>query len=81
MCNISQVLYHFYPITKSYKYVIIETRSDIMKYYAVKKGRHPGIYNTWEECQNEVNQFKNAQFKSFTSKEEAWNYLKYSKNS
>lgn len=29
-----------------------------MKYYAVKKGRHPGIYNTWEECQNEVNQFK-----------------------
>ena len=38
-----------------------------MKYYAVKKGRHPGIYNTWEECQNEVNQFKNAQFKSFTS--------------
>ena len=25
-----------------------------MKYYAVKKGRHPGIYNTWEECQNEV---------------------------
>lgn len=46
-----------------------------MKYYAVKKGRHPGIYNTWEECQNEVNQFKNAQFKSFTSKEEAWNYL------
>ena len=23
-----------------------------MKYYAVKKGRHPGIYNTWEECQN-----------------------------
>ena len=47
-----------------------------MKYYAVKKGRHPGIYNTWEECQNEVNQFKNAQFKSFTSKEEAWKYLK-----
>ena len=46
-----------------------------MIYYAVKKGRHPGIYNTWEECQNEVNQFKNAQFKSFTSKEEAWNYL------
>lgn len=22
-----------------------------MKYYAVKKGRHPGIYTTWKDCQ------------------------------
>ena len=76
MCNISQVLYHFYPITKSYKYVIIDTCSDIMKYYAVKKGRHPGIYNTWEECQKEVDHFKDAKFKSFDSKKEALAYLK-----
>ena len=41
-----------------------------MKYYAVKKGRHPGIYNTWEECQKEVDHFKDAKFKSFDSKKE-----------
>lgn len=22
-----------------------------MKYYVVRKGRNPGIYLTWEECQ------------------------------
>ena len=47
-----------------------------MKYYAVKKGRHPGIYNTWEECQKEVDHFKDAKFKSFDSKKEALAYLK-----
>ena len=25
-----------------------------MKYYAVKKGRHPGIYTTWKDCQKEI---------------------------
>lgn len=47
-----------------------------MKYYAVKKGRHPGIYTTWKDCQKEVDYFKDAKFKSFDSKEEALAYLK-----
>lgn len=37
----------------------------VKKYYAVKKGRHPGIYKTWAECQKEVNGYPNAKFKSF----------------
>ena len=45
-----------------------------MKYYAVKKGRHLGIYTTWKECQKEVNHFKDAKFKSFDSKKEALAY-------
>ena len=47
-----------------------------MKYYAVKKGRHPGIYTTWKDCQKEVDHFKDAKFKSFYSKKEALAYLK-----
>ena len=47
-----------------------------MKYYAVKKGRHPGIYTTWIDCQKEVDHFKDAKFKSFDSKKEALAYLK-----
>ena len=47
-----------------------------MKYYAVKKGRHPGIYTTWKDCQKEVDHFKDAKFKSFDSKKEVLAYLK-----
>ena len=45
------------------------------KYYAVKIGRKPGIYHTWEECQKQINHFKAAKFKSFTSKDDAKLYL------
>ncbi|QQK79428.1 viroplasmin family protein [Salicibibacter cibi] len=41
------------------------------KYYVVWKGRNPGIYQSWAECQEQVNGYKGARFKSFTSKEEA----------
>ena len=47
-----------------------------MKYYAVKKGRHPGIYTTRKDCQKEVDHFKDAKYKSFDSKKEALAYLK-----
>lgn len=47
-----------------------------MKYYAVKKGRHPGIYTTWKDCQKEIDHFKDAKFKSFDAKKEALAYLK-----
>lgn len=45
------------------------------KYYAVKIGRKPGIYQTWDECQKQIHHFKNAKFKSFTSKDDAYNFL------
>ncbi|MDO4594008.1 MAG: ribonuclease H family protein [Tissierellia bacterium] len=46
-----------------------------MKYYAVKKGRSPGIYKTWDQCQKEVIGFKGAIFKSFKNYEEAYNFI------
>lgn len=46
-----------------------------MKYYAVRKGRNTGVYNTWEECKEQVYEFENAEYKSFSTLEEAENYL------
>lgn len=44
-------------------------------YYAVTKGRSLGIFNTWEECSVQVNEFKGAQFKKFPTYKEAYQYL------
>ncbi len=41
------------------------------KYYVVWKGRHPGIYLKWEECQKQIANFPGAQYKSYRTKEEA----------
>lgn len=45
------------------------------KYYAVRKGKCPGIYNTWDDCKSQVNGFSGAEYKSFTLKEEAEEYI------
>ena len=52
----------------------------VKKYYAVKKGRHPGIYKTWTECQKEVNGYPNAKFKSFLTLEGANEWLQTTGN-
>ncbi len=44
-------------------------------FYAVKNGRHPGIYKTWAECQREVQGFAGALFKGFVTRVEAETYL------
>ena len=46
-----------------------------MKFYAVKKGRQPGIYTTWPDAQKQVQGFSGAKYKSFTSQEEALAYM------
>lgn len=38
-----------------------------MKYYAVKKGRKPGVYKTWDEAKKQVDGFSNAEYKSFNN--------------
>lgn len=40
-------------------------------YYAVKKGKMIGIYNTWKECEEQVKGYSGAEYKKFTKKEEA----------
>ena len=44
------------------------------KYYAVVKGRKPGIYTTWGECKKQVWKYKNSMFKGFYTMEEARKY-------
>lgn len=46
------------------------------KYYAVKKGKKPGIYNNWQTCKENVYGFSGAVYKSFQTLEEAQAYIK-----
>lgn len=45
------------------------------KFYAVKKGRKTGIFFSWAECEEQVKGFKGALYKSFSTMEQAENYL------
>ena len=47
-----------------------------IKFYTVWKGRQPGIYKSWDECQQQIKGFEGAQFKSFESSAEAEQALK-----
>ncbi|KAH0948776.1 hypothetical protein HN011_005034 [Eciton burchellii] len=47
-----------------------------MPYYAVAKGRKPGIYTTWSECSAQVNKFPNSIYKKFATENEAQNFIK-----
>ena len=51
-----------------------------MKYYAVKKGRNPGIYTSWDSCLKEVKGFSGAIYKSFKTKEDALAFLNDEEN-
>jgi ribonuclease HI len=45
------------------------------KYYAVKKGKVPGIYTTWDACRQMVHGFPGAEYKSFATRGDAEAYL------
>ena len=45
------------------------------KFYAVKKGKNPGIYETWDEAKEQVTGFPSPIYKSFNTKEEAEEFL------
>ncbi|NJB81345.1 ribonuclease H1 domain-containing protein [Wenyingzhuangia aestuarii] len=41
------------------------------KYYVVWNGKTKGVFNSWKDCKKQIDGFQGAQYKSFTSKEEA----------
>lgn len=45
------------------------------KYYAVKKGKAPGIYTTWDECKKQVMGYSCAVYKSFTDLDSAKQFM------
>ena len=50
-----------------------------MKFYAVRRGRQRGIYSTWEACRAQVEGYPGAQYKSFSTLEDAEAYAFSSK--
>ena len=53
------------------KYQIRKEAYMASKFYAVKKGKIPGIYNSWDDCKKMVDGFPGAVYKSFKTLEEA----------
>lgn len=51
---------------------------ELKKYYAVKKGLKPGIYESWPECKAQVHKVKGAVYKSFSKLEEAKEFIQLS---
>lgn len=49
------------------------------KYYAVRRGKNIGVFNSWYECEKQVKGFSGAEYKSFISKQEALEYLNENK--
>ena len=49
--------------------------ADVTKYYAVRVGRTPGIYTSWNECEHQVLKYSGAKHKSFKTRIEAYNWL------
>ncbi|MCH5268832.1 MAG: ribonuclease H family protein [Lachnospiraceae bacterium] len=45
------------------------------KYYAVKQGLTPGVYDTWAECRAQVDGYSGAVYKSFPTVEEAQAFI------
>lgn len=46
------------------------------KYYAVRVGKNPGIYDTWQDCSYQVIGYKGAEYKKFNTIDEARDYIK-----
>lgn len=43
--------------------------------YAVKVGRNPGIYETWDECKKQVNKYPGAEYRKVKSFEEGIEFM------
>ena len=46
-----------------------------MSYYAVKEGKLPGIYKTWDRCKEQVHKFPGAKYKKFPLLSDAYRYM------
>lgn len=50
------------------------------KYYAVHQGKIPGVYETWTDCQKQVKGYSGAVFKSFQTRDDAVEFVKFGKD-
>ena len=49
---------------------------ELKKYYAVRIGHKPGIYESWPECKSQIHKFPGAIYKSFQNLSEAQEFIK-----
>lgn len=50
-----------------------------MKFYAVRKGRQPGVYTTWDDCKTQTMGYPGAVYKSFEAYQDAEDFLNAAK--
>jgi ribonuclease HI len=46
-----------------------------MAYYAVRKGRTPGVYKTWDQAKAQIQGFRGPEFKKFDTLQEAEEFI------
>jgi ribonuclease HII len=66
------------PVTEGHIQSNLCTENQRKPYYAVRKGRTPGVYSSWEECEAQVKGFSHAEYHKFTKLDEAETYLQNS---
>ena len=50
-------------------------KSSLRRYYAVRRGYHPGVYSSWSDCRVQVEGFSGAEHKRFKTYQEAQQYV------
>lgn len=60
---------------------MVKSKTDKYEYYAVKVGKNPGIYSSWDECKQQTTGFPGNKYKGFNDKLEAHEFLFESDNS
>ncbi|RYQ95774.1 hypothetical protein Ahy_B08g091129 [Arachis hypogaea] len=56
--------------------MVMTTEADHFPFYAVRRGCVPGIYRSWEECEHQVNGFRNNEHRGFHDLSEALAWLR-----
>jgi ribonuclease H-related protein len=47
----------------------------MQKYYAVARGKVPGVYLNWHDCKEQVHGVSDSRYKKFNTLEEALNFI------
>ena len=63
-------------IDRHFNHKMVGRNKNKKKYHAVRVGREPGLYNSWDEAEEQVTGFSGAEYCSFRLKKEANIYMK-----
>ena len=63
-------------IDRHFNHKMVGRNKNKKKYHAIRVGREPGIYNSWDEAKEQVTGFSGAEYCSFRLKKDANKYMK-----